>query len=182
MDHLWSKQEKYDDLNLRLFALEESEKWFEDRIRSLEKRQNHSPLNQQGEQLMKPTATQMNQSPDISQNHYMELYHSLLKKYNTLQKELETKEKLYKEKIQELTNTIASTTTKNDRKTSYKEENGYLLFDTTTMNGEITQCRIKIRMPCNRQQKSPASHASTISSPPARFTRIKPPPAPKNRY
>lgn len=89
---------------------------------------------------------------------YIELYNQhqlLLSKYNAIQIEFQEKEDMYKKRIQELTQSTE------EEDCSYKEEDGYLIFDTTNMNGEIIHCRVKIPNP------------STLVSPPA--TRVNSP-------
>ncbi|CAO3614890.1 unnamed protein product [Mucor fragilis] len=54
-------------------------------------------------------------------------------------------------------------------KEAYREEDGYLIFDTTSMNGEITHCRVKIpsSQTCYNSKQDPSF---IFASPPA--TRV----------
>ncbi|KAK4520246.1 Bifunctional purine biosynthesis protein PurH [Mucor velutinosus] len=204
LDHLWSKQEKYDSLELRLFALEESERRFEHRLQVLEKNKNNmlQPMkpDQHGQEIMQQQQHQQKQQHDpanhphdgvvIDDSNYMDLYHSLLEKYNQLQIETKEKEAYYQQRIKLLTEkqqqpcqrqatrhastpTAASEKKKEQvtEKEAYREEDGYLIFDTTSMNGEITHCRVKIpsSQTChNSHYKQDPS--SVFASPPA--TRV----------
>ncbi|KAL7317834.1 hypothetical protein PS15m_004139 [Mucor circinelloides] len=188
LDHLWSKQEKYDSLELRLFALEESERRFEHRLQVLEKNKHNilQPMkpDQHGQEIMQQHDS-ANTAHDsvVDDNNYMDLYHSLLEKYNQLQIETKEKEAYYQQKIkqltekqqQEQTESHASTPTADKKeqvkeKEAYREEDGYLIFDTTSMNGEITHCRVKIpsSQACYSSNKQDPS--SIFASPPA--TRV----------
>ncbi|GAN05414.1 hypothetical protein MAM1_0091c04885 [Mucor ambiguus] len=203
LDHLWSKQERYDSLELRLFALEESERRFEHRLQVLEKNKTSmlQPMkpDQHGQEIMQQQHLQKQQHHSASHPHdaavvddsnYMELYHSLLKKYNQLQIETKEKEAYYQQRIKQLTEKqqqqqpcqeqtkdassfTAATEKKKEQVTeteAYREEDGYLIFDTTSMNGEITHCRVKIpsSQTCHINHKQDPS--SIFASPPA--TRV----------
>ncbi|RCI06640.1 hypothetical protein CU098_013824 [Rhizopus stolonifer] len=131
LDHLWSKQEKFDSLELRLLALEDSERRFEYRLQLLEQGQPMKP-DQQEEKEKKEEA-----------KDYVHLYHALLEEYNSLRLEYKEKEMYYQKTIDELTCSLKNEKEHQDEP-FYREEDGYLIFDSTNMNGEITHCRVKI--------------------------------------
>ncbi|KAL0140823.1 hypothetical protein V8B55DRAFT_1510704 [Mucor lusitanicus] len=194
LDHLWSKQEKYDSLELRLFALEESERRFEHRLQVLEKNKNTvlQPMkpDQHGQEIMQQQKHDSAKHPhDVDDSNYMNLYHSLLEKYNQLQIETREKEAYYQQRIKQLTEkqqqeqeqprqaqttkhapTAEKSMEQPTEKEAYREEDGYLIFDTTSMNGEITHCRVKIpsSQTCHYHHKQDPS--TTFASPPA--TRV----------
>lgn len=158
-------------------ALEESEKRFEYRLQMLEEQEEN--IHRQSLRPMKPdqqTSTaagfmqqeQQQQHDSIiisddNENDYKSLYLSLLKEYNTLQLELKEKE----QRIQDLLSQVP----KQEEEASYREEDGYLLFDTTNMNGDITHCRVKIPPP-------PSLPSYYLASPPA--TRVSSPQHPSS--
>lgn len=141
---------------MRLLALEESEKRFEYRLQMLEvKEKNIHRLSMQPLSPDQQTSTSSsfihqhqhqldsNIVSDHDGNDYKSLYLSLLDNYNTLKSELKEKE----QKIQVLLSQVSKQEEEQEEETSYREEGGYLLFDTTTMNGDITHCRVKIPPP-----------------------------------
>ncbi|KAI7884989.1 uncharacterized protein EV154DRAFT_567818 [Mucor mucedo] len=164
LDTLWARQEKYDNLDLRLLSLEVTKKRFEQRLQALEEQDNNRPILLHQKPPMKP-----DQQPIMHETHdemiknnsqYIELYNKhqqLLNKYHSIQAEFEEKEAMYKKRIEELTHPAKE----EEEDCSYKEEDGYLIFDTTNMNGEIIHCRVKIPNP------------SSLVSPPA--TRVNSP-------
>jgi hypothetical protein len=138
-------------------ALEESEKRFEYRLQMLEAKEKHLGL-----RSMKPdqqTSASFMQRDSISDDRdYKSLYLSLLQDYNILQSELKEKD----QKIRDLLSQAPKQ--EEEEETSFREEDGYLLFDTTTMNGDITHCRVKIPTPPpNYYLASPP--ATRVSSP-----------------
>lgn len=174
-------------MELRLFALEESEKRFERRLQSLEKERSHHLLTLQ-RQPMKPD--QQPSSTDIMQNDlddahddnkkYIQLYNSLLEKYNALQQEFKNKEKQYKDRIQELLKSQPPQKKEPiEQKPCYREEDGYLLFDTTNMNGEIMHCKVKI--PSNNQRHyQPVKRGNFITT--TLTNRIRVPPQQQHHH
>lgn len=157
---------------MRLFSLEESEKRFERRLQQLERERNHPShhmLTLLKQQPMKPdqqsTTTDNHMQNDLDDAHddnnknYMQLYNSLLEKYDALKIEFSNKEKQYEEKIRELQlKCLEKHTPVAESKPCYREENGYLLFDTTNMNGEIIHCKVKIPTHNQQQRQKPAPH------------------------
>jgi hypothetical protein len=167
--------------------LEESEKRFEHRLQVLEKNKNNILLqqqpmkpDQQGQEIMQQQLKHdsFNAHDSVDDGNYMDLYHSLLEKYNLLQIEYKEKEVYYKQKIQELTDKRQQPQQQQqqkeevkhveDSKEAYREEDGYLIFDTTSMNGEITHCRVKI--PTTQTCYNKQDPSSFFVSPPA--TRV----------
>lgn len=177
--------------------MEESEKRFEHRLQVLEKNKNNILLqqqpmkpDQQGQEIMQQQQQNdlVNAHDSIDDGNYMDLYHSLLEKYNLLQIESKEKEIYYKQRIQELTNNQEQQPQQQqeeeekqeeeeeeeeikhveDNKEAYREEDGYLIFDTTSMNGEITHCRVKI--PTTQTYYNKQDPSSFFVSPPA--TRV----------
>lgn len=109
----------------------------------------------------------------VTNQKYIELLNKhelLVNKHNATQIEFEEKEKHYKQKIQELS--IENDKYKKELKQqkqeeeeeeepSYKEEDGYLIFDTTNMNGEIIHCKVKIPTPSMALASPPATRVSS---------------------
>ncbi|KAI8347615.1 hypothetical protein EDC96DRAFT_521045 [Choanephora cucurbitarum] len=121
LDHLWSKQEKLETLELRLFALEDSERRFEHRLQLLEQ-------------------------PEEKDDDYMQLYITLLDQYNALKADYKQKEEGYQQQIDQLTLELERSKKKEEEEEEayYREEDGYLMFDSTSISGEITHYRVKI--------------------------------------
>lgn len=109
----------------------------------------------------------------VTNQKYIELLNKhklLVNKHNATQIEFEEKEKYYKQKIQELS--MENDKYKKELKQqeqekeeeeepSYKEEDGYLIFDTTNMNGEIIHCKVKIPTPSMALASPPATRVSS---------------------
>ncbi|CEP17404.1 hypothetical protein [Parasitella parasitica] len=167
VDHSSSKQEKYNQIESRLFALEESEKWFEDRLHQLEECKNDILLRLQ--QPMKPNQQQMHQQHDSGNPHdavddgnYKDLYHSLLEKYDRVQNELKDKELYYQQQIKRLVenqklaekeeveayrqpNVRAEKQHRmREQKEAFREENGYIIFYSTGVDGNVVEYKVKI--------------------------------------
>lgn len=149
LDTLWARQEKYDEMELRLLSLEVTKKRFEQRLQVLEEENTNKnkPI------LLKPSTlkpdqhiiTSLTHDEIVNSQQYMELlnrHQLLLSKYNAIQIEFEDyKQKHNKQQQQE------QVKKKTEEEEGYKEEDGYLIFDTTNMNGEIIQCKVKIPSP-----------------------------------
>ena len=110
----------------RLFALEDSERRFEHRLQLLEQ-------------------------PEEKDDDYMQLYITLLDQYNTLKADYKQKEKGYQQQIDQLTASLELERSKRkeekeeaEEEAYYREEDGYLMFDSTSISGEITHYRVKI--------------------------------------
>lgn len=145
---------------------------------------------QHGQEIMQQQKHDSAKHPhDVDDSNYMNLYHSLLEKYNQLQIETREKEAYYQQRIKQLTEkqqqeqeqprqaqttkhapTAEKSMEQPTEKEAYREEDGYLIFDTTSMNGEITHCRVKIpsSQTCHYHHKQDPS--TTFASPPA--TRV----------
>lgn len=107
----------------------------------------------------------------VTNQKYMELLNKhelLVNKHNATQIEFEEKEKYYKQKIQELSvennqykKQLKQEEREEEEEPSYKEEDGYLIFDTTNMNGEIIHCKVKIPTPSMALASPPATRVSS---------------------
>jgi hypothetical protein len=174
LDQLWSRQEKYDNLELRLTALEVTRKRFEHRLQALEAEKtccsstsSATTILLQQQQPMKPdqqlihldTTTTTAAAHDLETKmmvtqhplyiQLLEKHNSLLSKHNNLQNELKEKEQRIQDlltisKQQQQTRQKKEEEEEEEEEASYKEEDGYLIFDTTNMNGEIIHCKVKI--------------------------------------
>lgn len=123
-------------MELRLLSLEVTKRRFEQRLQALE---DNKPILLHPS--MKPDQQPHNDEAMVTNKQYLDLFNKhqlLLSKYNAIQIEFDE----YKQR---------STTTINEpeqqENEGYKEEDGYLIFDTTNMNGEIIQCKVKIPTP-----------------------------------
>lgn len=95
-------------------------------------------------------------------SQYIELYNKhqlLLARYDSIQIEFKEKESMYKKRIQELLEMKEEEEEEED--CSYKEEDGYLIFDTTNMNGEIIHCKVKIPNPSMSLVSPPATRVNS---------------------
>lgn len=127
-----------------MFSLEDSEKRFEHRLQELE---------------------QPKENPHDNIN-YMHLYITLLEQHNALKMEYKQREEDYKQQIDQLTSEIERhkdhEKKKEDEESFYREEDGYLIFDSTSMSGEITHCRVKIPSPNTYSKHHPSPHFPSI--------------------
>ncbi|KAI8069001.1 hypothetical protein BDF21DRAFT_425910 [Thamnidium elegans] len=145
LDTLWARQEKYDEMELRLLSLEVTKKRFEQRLQALE---DNKPILLHPS--MKPDQQPYNIRPHdeamVTNKQYLDLFNKhqlLLSKYNAIQIEFEE----YKQKSTQPTMNTSTDEPEQSENEGYKEEDGYLIFDTTNMNGEIIQCKVKIPTP-----------------------------------
>ncbi|GAA5796353.1 hypothetical protein HPULCUR_001723 [Helicostylum pulchrum] len=150
LDTLWARQEKYDEMELRLLSLEVTKKRFEQRLQALE---DNKPilLHPSMKPDQQPQNIRLHDDDDgddeeavVTNKQYLDLFNKhqlLLSKYNAIQIEFEE----YKQKS--TTNNSMMTEPEQHENEGYKEEDGYLIFDTTNMNGEIIQCKVKIPTP-----------------------------------
>ncbi|KAI9359538.1 hypothetical protein BD770DRAFT_61131 [Pilaira anomala] len=148
LDTLWARQEKYDEMELRLLSLEVTKKRFEQRLQVLEEENNN---NKNKPVLLQPSTLKPDQhiitsiphDEIVNSQQYMELlnrHQLLLSKYNAIQIEFEDYKQRHNRQEQEQVKIKTE-------EEGYKEEDGYLIFDTTNMNGEIIHCKVKIPSP-----------------------------------